>query len=180
MAKKRAKTPKRPTSSVEVDPAFAPVVDAFARQRTVTYGGKGFGSAALKVNGKIFAMMSSKRQFVVKLPGKRVEDLVRLGQGEYFDPGHGRLMKEWLVCAATPRWVDLAREAYYPAALADAHRYASTRTPSTTYFTNEVLRCAPGPDGIRARFRCPAETMRGASSVPSAVSLRHCLRISSG
>ena len=97
---------------MEVDPAFAPVVDAFATQRDVTYGGKGFGSAALKVNGKIFAMMSSKRQFVVKLPRDRVEHLTRLCQGEYFDPGQGRLMKEWLVCAATARWVELAREAY--------------------------------------------------------------------
>jgi hypothetical protein len=64
------------------------------------------------VNSKIFAMMSSKRQFVVKLPRGRVEHLVRLGQGEYFDPGRGRLIKEWLVCATTPRWVELATEAY--------------------------------------------------------------------
>jgi hypothetical protein len=112
MTKKRAKTPSRLTSSVEVDPAFAPVVDAFATQQDVTYGGKGFGSAALKVNGKIFAMMSSKRQFVVKLSRDRVEHLARLGQGEYFDPGQGRLMNEWLVSAATARWVELAREAY--------------------------------------------------------------------
>jgi hypothetical protein len=112
MTKKSAKKSKQLTTSMEVDPAFAPVVNAFARKRSVTYGGKGFGSAALKVNDKIFTMMSSKRQFVVKLPKSRVEQLVHLGQGEYFNPGRGRLMKEWLMCATTHRWVELAREAY--------------------------------------------------------------------
>lgn len=73
-----------------VDPRFAPVVDAFARRRDVTYGGKGFGSSALKVNGKIFAMMTPEGTFVVKLPRPRVDELVRLGKGEAFDPGHGR------------------------------------------------------------------------------------------
>jgi hypothetical protein len=68
-----------------------------AKERQVTYGGKGFGSTALKVKGKIFAMQSSKGEFVAKLPRGRVDELVRLGKGEYFDPGHGRLMKEWLV-----------------------------------------------------------------------------------
>jgi len=35
------------------------------------------------------------------------------GQGERFDPGHGRLMKEWIaVRAGAADWVELAREAY--------------------------------------------------------------------
>jgi hypothetical protein len=101
-----------------IDPSFAPVVDAFTKDRRVTYGGKGFGSAALKFDGKIFAMMSSKGKFVVKLPKGRVDELVRLGRGEYFDPGHGRLMKEWLaVESGAGSWVELARE---------AHRFART------------------------------------------------------
>ena len=41
-------------------------------------------------------MISSKGQFVAKLPRERVDELVRLGQGEHFDPGHGRKMKEWV------------------------------------------------------------------------------------
>jgi hypothetical protein len=49
----------------------------------------------LKVDGKIFAM-HSKGKFVAKLPKDRVDELVRAGKGEYFDPGHGRLMKEWV------------------------------------------------------------------------------------
>ena len=99
--------------TAELDPRFAPVVDAFAKDRRVNYGGKGFGSTALKVDGKIFAMMSSKGQFVVKLPKDRVDELVRLGRGQYFDPGHGRLMKEWLaVTEASAPWIVLAREAH--------------------------------------------------------------------
>jgi hypothetical protein len=45
-------------------------------------------------------------------PMDRVDELVRLGQGEYFDPGHGRLMKEWIALGgATTSWFELAREA---------------------------------------------------------------------
>ncbi len=106
-------TEKRNTQAAEIDPRFARVVDAFANDRQVTYGGKGFGSTGLKVNGKIFAMLSSNRQFVAKLPRARVDELVRLGKGKYFDPGHGRLMKEWVALGgATRSWVELAREAH--------------------------------------------------------------------
>jgi hypothetical protein len=49
----------------------------------------------------------------VKLPKDRVAALVARRQGEPFDPGHGRLMKEWL-SVVSPRvsWVDLAKEAH--------------------------------------------------------------------
>jgi hypothetical protein len=40
-----------------------------------------------------------------------VDDLVRRGTGAYFDPGHGRLMKEWSLDGADELWLDLAREA---------------------------------------------------------------------
>jgi len=52
-------------------------VNAFVEDKQVTCDeGKGFGSGALKVNGKIFAMMTSQRKFVVKLPKKRHDELV--------------------------------------------------------------------------------------------------------
>lgn len=68
---------------------FALVVNAFADDRQVTPQGtgKGFGSGALKVNGKIFAMISSKGEFVVKLSEERVNELVAAGKGSRFDPG---------------------------------------------------------------------------------------------
>ncbi len=109
--------PKRTTKEAQtsdVDPGFAAVAAAFARNPKVSHGGgKGFGSGALKVGGKIFAMMSSKGQFVVKLPKERVAALVAAGRGASFDPGHGRKMKEWAVIDAAPaEWPALAREAY--------------------------------------------------------------------
>jgi hypothetical protein len=91
---------------------MVPVVATFANDRQVTYGGKGFGSSGLKVDGRIFAMISSKGTFVVKLPKERVEELVRLGRGERFDHGHGRVMQEWLAFdGATSSWIALAKEA---------------------------------------------------------------------
>ncbi len=57
-------------------------------------------------------MISSKGQFVVKLPKERVDELVGSFKGERFDPGHGWLMKEWAtVGTARVNWVELAREA---------------------------------------------------------------------
>jgi hypothetical protein len=43
--------------------------------------------------------MLSKGRLVVKLPRQRIDALVATGAGERFDPGHGRLMKEWLPLA---------------------------------------------------------------------------------
>ncbi len=90
---------------------FMAVADAFARDPQVSQGGgKGFGSGALKVKGRIFAMVSSKGEFVVKLSKNRVDELASAGEGNRFDPGHGRLMKEW-IAVGTPNWVALVREA---------------------------------------------------------------------
>lgn len=76
-------------------------------------GKKGFGASALKVGGKIFAMVSSDGAFVVKLPKGRVDELEAAGQGRRFDPGHGRLMKEWLALdpGSSQDRLALAREA---------------------------------------------------------------------
>jgi len=108
-----AKKASTARATADVDPRFARVVKAFAGNRYVGYRtGKGFGSNALKVNDKIFAMMSSKGEFVVKLPKARVAALVEAGKGAYFDPGRGRLMKEWLAVESEARnWIALAKEA---------------------------------------------------------------------
>jgi TfoX/Sxy family transcriptional regulator of competence genes len=73
---------------------------------------KGFGSSGLWIGGKLFVMLV-KGRLVVKLPRRRVEELIAAGEGEPFDPGHGRLMKEWLTVAPTSeeRWLPLANEA---------------------------------------------------------------------
>lgn len=94
---------------------YAKVVGAFLGDDKVTSGSgkKSFGSSTLQVNGKIFAMLTSRGRFVVKLPKQRVDSLVASGSGERFDPGYGRLMKEWLTVEPTSDedWLALAREA---------------------------------------------------------------------
>ena len=59
-------------------------------------------------------MMSSKGEFVVKLPKDRVAGLVTSGEGKYFDPGRGKLVKEWVAIRdGSVSWVALAKEAYH-------------------------------------------------------------------
>jgi hypothetical protein len=92
---------------------FARVVAALSKEPGVTVGGKGFGSSGLKFEGRLFAMVSSKGMFVAKLPNDRVDELVQRDQGERFNPGHGRLMKQWIALSGDePSWIELAREAY--------------------------------------------------------------------
>ena len=62
---------------------------------SVPSGGQGFGSEAIKVNRKIFAMLVSGR-LVVKLPRARVTELIETGRGQPFDSGKGAPMKEWV------------------------------------------------------------------------------------
>lgn len=57
--------------------------------------------------------MFGRDRFITKLPKERVDELLRAGKGARFDPGHGRLMKEWIVVwAGKADWVALAKEAY--------------------------------------------------------------------
>jgi hypothetical protein len=112
--------------------AFNTIAEAFQEKAGVTIGGKGFGSAGLKRYGKLFAMLSSKGQFVVKLPALRAQELARLGTGKPFDPGHGRLMKEWVALDDfTGSWPALAQEAYEYAATAVAPRKGVTGRPGS-------------------------------------------------
>ena len=53
---------------VELPPAFAAIVKRFAGDRRITFGGQGFGSKGLRLNGKSFAMTSVTGQVVVTLP----------------------------------------------------------------------------------------------------------------
>lgn len=96
---------------------FAEVVAVLGKETGVTVGQPGakktFGHSALKVNDKIFAMVSSKGDFVVKLPKARVDVLEASGAGKRFEAGKGSPMKEWLAidAASSQDWIELAREA---------------------------------------------------------------------
>jgi hypothetical protein len=100
--KKTTKMTMKKQAAAEVDPSFVPVVAAFAQDHHVSRGEMFSSSSVLTVNGKIFAMLV-KGKFVAKLPKERVDELVSRGNGEYFDPGHGRLMKEWIAVGKEKR-----------------------------------------------------------------------------
>ena len=107
---KRRKPAKQPAA--EIPPVLAPVADAFADVRGVSRRRMFSSENAFSVNGKIFAMLT-RGCFVVKLPKERVDDLVEAGKGKRFDPGHGRLMREWIsIEAGVLPWVALAKEAH--------------------------------------------------------------------
>ena len=80
---------------------FAEVVTAFHGRPNVSppdpasKSSSAFGASALKVGGKIFAMLV-RGELVVKLPRARVEALVSSGAGRPFDMGAGRVMREWV------------------------------------------------------------------------------------
>jgi hypothetical protein len=113
--------PKTKTQSA-AEVAFARVAQTISKDPRVDdpslARGKGFGSKGLKVARKLFAFLSSKEMLVLKLSADRVDALVAAGKGAQFDPGHGRLMKEWVAVEVRHRaqWLRLAREALDAAA----------------------------------------------------------------
>jgi hypothetical protein len=110
----------------QIDPVqktFAAVARTLECEEGVTLGAQrkqGFGSTALQVNGKIFSMVSSSGALVVKLPTQRVEELEVGGVGVKFNPGHGRLMKEWF--SLNPESIAL-----YPALAFEALQFVRTK-----------------------------------------------------
>jgi len=97
-----------------IDERFASIASQLCERDGVALGSgrRGFGSDALTVGGRIFAMVSQGR-LVVKLPAARVAGLIETGDGLPFDAGKGRPMKEWveLTDRSSRRWRALAGEA---------------------------------------------------------------------
>jgi len=90
---------------------FQGIADGLLRERSITQA-KMFGAQGLRSGGKVFAFLW-KQRLVVKLPQDRVEQLVREENAVRFDPGHGRVSKEWVSVAADAKtnWTRLVHEA---------------------------------------------------------------------
>ena len=119
------------------DERYAALVKALLVETEATWtpapddGRRSFGAGALKIDGRIFAMLTDGR-LVVKLPAGRVEELASAGEGARFDPGHGRIMREWLSLAPGSRvdWRGLAGEGLAFVRGASAANVARTTTKS--------------------------------------------------
>jgi hypothetical protein len=102
------------TGEEQIEARFEDLVGEFLGRDGVTPPGpnRGFGSHALKVHGRIFAMYV-RGQLVLKLPRARVDALVAAGAGARFDANKGTPMKEWFALApeSTLDWSGLADEA---------------------------------------------------------------------
>jgi TfoX/Sxy family transcriptional regulator of competence genes len=102
---------KSAAADPEEDERYADVVTRMKGLPDVDEG-RMFGSVGLRVNGKVFAMLV-KGALVIKLPAERCNEIVKSRQGQLFDPGHGRVMKEWVQTTkgAASEWRKLAEEA---------------------------------------------------------------------
>ena len=118
MSMQRTATPRQPRPKAAQpaapnlpDAEFGSIVKHLTKRPGVTTA-RMFGAEGLKVNGKVFAMVV-KGRLVVKLRATRAAELLASGQGEPFDPGHGRVMKEWvsLKPGSGGRWLKIAAEA---------------------------------------------------------------------
>jgi hypothetical protein len=94
---------------------FAVLVEELRGEPGVTPpepGARAFGGDALKVDGRIFAMLV-RGELVVKLPAPRVAAEVAAGRGRAFEGSRGRPMKEWLVVADADvaTWSSIVRAA---------------------------------------------------------------------
>ena len=106
--------------AISSEERFADLVDEFASNPAVTLPESGpgarrrFGTSALKVRGKVFAMLNSDGKLTLKLPAARVEALLASGEGERFDPRRdGRQMREWITITPSYAgdWLPLAQAA---------------------------------------------------------------------
>ena len=66
---------------------------------------------ALKIKKKMFAFLNMGNM-TVKLPKERVSELLSSGEGLPYDPGNGKIMKEWVIIPLkdSDKWFDYVKE----------------------------------------------------------------------
>lgn len=73
---------------------------------------KGRGAQGIKRGGNLFVMFM-KGDLIVKLPEQRVNEIIETGDGEPFDPGTGKPMKNRVLILAknSDTWIKYITEA---------------------------------------------------------------------
>jgi hypothetical protein len=66
---------------------------------------------ALKIKRKMFVFLN-KENITVKLPKERVTELLESGEGLPYDPGNGKIMKEWVTIPLkdSSKWIAYVKE----------------------------------------------------------------------
>ena len=99
---------------------FKALVEALVAESEASFGNdetKGarrmFASTSINTRGKMFAFLRKQERLVLKLSEQRVNELVAAGEGERFDPGDGKLQREWFVLSSANAedWLSYATEA---------------------------------------------------------------------
>ena len=110
--RKKTRSIARVASKAKTDGSLDPIAQKLLRNPAITQT-KMFGSIGLKTGDKVFAILCGGR-FVLKLPVDEVSKLVARGEGAPFDPGHGRVMKGWVVMNSKFRenWFRFAKRSH--------------------------------------------------------------------
>jgi hypothetical protein len=113
--------------SVNAEQAWTEVAEETLAAPGVS-SGRMFTAEGLNYGGKYFAMLC-RGDLVVKLPAPRVDELEEAATGRRFEPGPGRIMREWLAIPVSNhrRWRSLVAEA-----LDFAHHNAANAAGPTT------------------------------------------------
>ncbi|QEE16992.1 hypothetical protein DSAG12_02824 [Promethearchaeum syntrophicum] len=84
------------------------IKEYFLKMRDVQKQGE-----SLKIKKKMFAMLNKEGNFVIKLPKDRVNELLRIKEGKPYDPGNGKIMKEWVIIPVefSDKWINYTKEA---------------------------------------------------------------------
>ena len=90
---------------------YEEIKDHFSSDSDVTVL-SGRGAQGIKL-GKKLVVMFMKGDLLVKLPEERVSEIIAAGDGEPYDPGTGKPMKNWVLVRETRRdlWIKYAEEA---------------------------------------------------------------------